>query len=361
MRIRCGRILLTVFAVAVVAVPSAVGASFGVQDDRLPHVALDGLGARLDLIAGTGARWTRVDVVWKDIAPSKPRGPASPSDPAYRWSRLDRTIVGLARRNVRPILNVYWGPEWATGREDHRWAPDRHQYAVFVVALGKRYSGTYEADGMRLPRVTHFELWNEPNLDMFFRPQWIPAGPGRWTRASPKLYAGLVRTTHHFMRRARPDALLIVGSLAPTNVSRPGGQSVGVRQFIDALVAERIPLKAASQHIYPGAAPGASRALPSEHGVQEIRRLWSRLRRNVPLYITETGYTSAYTPYRRYQVTEETQARYLPQLLRNLSQPGVPVVIWYQLEDNALWPSGLLGDGGRRKPSWNAFRAAARR
>jgi hypothetical protein len=361
MKRRGRRLQAVILGVLGIAAAPALGASFGVQDDRLAHVELDALGRRLDVIAQTGARWTRVDVVWKDIAPGRPHAPANPGDTAYRWDRLDRTIVGLARRKVRPILNVYWGPAWATRRDDYRWAPDPTQYAAFVVALGKRYSGTYDVNGVRLPRVTHFELWNEPNIDLFFRPQWLPAAGGGWEPASPRLYARLVKATHYYMRLARPDALLIVGSLAPTNISRPGGLSIGVKEFIDALVAERIPVMAASQHIYPGAAPGTSRALPSEHGVQEIRRLWSRLRRDVPLYITETGYTSAYTPYRRYQVTEKTQAQYLPQLLRNLSQRGVPVIIWYNLEDNALWPSGLLGDGGRVKPSWNAFRAAVAR
>lgn len=353
-------LLLALVATAALASPAVARTAFGIQDDRLSHWPLDTLEERLDLIADTRARWTRVDAIWKDIAPTRPGVPSDPEDPAYRWDRLDAILTGLTRRNIRPILNVYWAPPWANGgRNDARWMPNRSQYAAFVVALGRRYSGTRVVDRVRLPKVLHFELWNEPNMGLFFQPQWIRKRGGGWTMASPRLYARLVKETHAAMRRARPDALLIVGALAPTNVSRPGGQSVGVKEFIRALVKERIPLMAASQHIYPGAAPGKSRALPSEYGVQQIRRLWSPLRRDVPLYITETGYTSAYTPYRRYQVSEATQAKYLPRLLRNLSQPGVPVVIWFNLQDNFDWPGGLLADGGAAKPSWAAFRRFA--
>jgi len=33
----------------------------------------------------------------------------------------------------------------------------------------------------------------------------------------------------------------------------------------------------------------------------------------------------------------------------------VPVVIWFQLQDNPNWPGGLLFNSGARKPSYKSF------
>jgi hypothetical protein len=153
---------------------------------------------------------------------------------------------------------------------------------------------------------------------------------------------------------------VIAGALAPTSTTR-ANVSVGVEDFIRLMRPYRPPVMAASQHIYPGAPPGRSRALPSEHGIPRIRALWRSLRgRAVPLYITETGYTSAHTRYRDYRVTVRQQAAYVGPLLRGLSQPGVRMVVWYNLQDHGLWHAGLLDERGRRKPSWAAFRRAVR-
>jgi hypothetical protein len=81
------------------------------------------------------------------------------------------------------------------------------------------------------------------------------------------------------------------------------------------------------------------------------------------LYVTEAGYTTATTPYRRTRVSMGRQAAYLRQIFRTpVARSGrVPVVIWFNLQDNEFWPAGLLRRGGAAKPSLRAFRAEARR
>jgi hypothetical protein len=325
-----------------------------VQDDRLTTLSLEQLGRRAELIAATGVRWTRVDVFWDKVAPRRPRRPADPRDPRYRWDRLDATFSALASHGIWPLVSVYRSPSWATGGvRDVRRAPNRFQYAAFMVALARRYSGRFVEDGHRLPKVTHFEIWNEPNISLFLRPQWRRVH-GRWRPASPDIYARLLKAVTPRLRRARPDALVIAGALAPTNTTRPNS-SVGVRDFIQGLARRHPPVMAASQHIYPGAPPGRSRALPTAHGLPEIRALWGRMHRGVGIYVTETGYTTGPTPYHTYEVSWAQQARYLPAQFDSLSQPGVRMVVWYNLQDHALWPSGLVAESGRRKPSWAAF------
>ena len=182
---------------------------------------------------------------------------------------------------MRTILSVYSTPGWANGGRGPRWTPNPFQYAAFMVALGKRYSGRFVQEGRLLPRVTHVEIWNEPNIRFFFRPQWRRAG-GSWRPYSPTLYARLLSVTTPRLRRARPDLLVIAGVLGPTDTSRPN-VSVGVGDFIRRLAARRPPIMAVSQHVSPGAAPERARGLPSPWGLPRIRRLWDRVRPGRPV------------------------------------------------------------------------------
>src|SRR3954451_10516679 len=69
------------------------------------------------------------------------------------------------------------------------WKPKPAEFAKFMTALGKRYSGTYkdENDGHPvIPRVFVWAIGNEPNQGGWLTPQWEH---GRLT--SPRLYRSL--------------------------------------------------------------------------------------------------------------------------------------------------------------------------
>ena len=76
------------------------------------------------------------------------------------------------------------------------------------------------------------------------------------------------------------------------------------------------------------------------------------------LAITEAGYTTAATEYRKTRVTEEQQATNLRDMfdLPAVRDPRVLTVVWFNLQDNAAWPAGLLREDGSEKPSWDVFR-----
>ncbi len=77
------------------------------------------------------------------------------------------------------------------------------------------------------------------------------------------------------------------------------------------------------------------------------------------MFITEAGYTTAPTPYRKVSVTEDEQARRLTAIFDLPLDPRqVPVIVWFNLQDNPAWPAGLLREDGAKKPSYAAFQAA---
>src|SRR5512134_2522687 len=192
-------ILIAAAALLAVGAPGALGAAedalppgltVALQDDHLAVTPEPGIEGRLDLLSSTGVRVTRVDVLWNEVAPSRPADGADPDDQAYRWSRYDQVADGLLRRGIAAIFNVYRTASWANGGRGYQWAPDERDYAAFMTALARRYDGaTPDRDGRPHGPVEMFQAWNEPNLARFLRPQWRTDDDGGHTAVSPGIYA----------------------------------------------------------------------------------------------------------------------------------------------------------------------------
>lgn len=363
---------LAVVLLALVAVVGAVmltgddtvepaGAVVAVQDDHLPVDPIETIPARLDLIGDTGVTTTRVDLHWASIAPSEPADPRDPSDPAYDWARADLIILGLAERGITPIVSTFYTPPWASGGRSepgvvpNTLAPDPEAYADFMAALATRYSGeTTSPGGDALPEVRHFELWNEPNLAGFLRPQFEGGEP-----VALDAYAEMVKAAYPAVKEANPDAIVIAGVSGPRSSTTDTG--IGAIEWLRGLVEREIPLDAYSQHVYPAAPPlEPTTVVPSWSSLGRLLDEIDAFAPGLPLYITEAGYTTATTPFRTTAVTEEEQARYLEQIyqLPQLRTDRIRAVVWFNLQDNVNWPAGLLREDLSPKPSYERFRAA---
>ncbi|MEZ5080772.1 MAG: hypothetical protein R2878_09005 [Thermoleophilia bacterium] len=330
-----------------------------VQDDRFVNADAD-LDERLRYITGTGARATRVDVFWKDVAPERPARPADPADPAYRWTRLDAILSRLAAADIQIILDVQsarMGDRRSDDRESRGVGLQQHPtiplaYGEFMEALSRRYSGgSTTDDGEPLPDIRFYEVWNEPNLDLFYR-------PGGGTKGRLDAYAGLVRAAYPAVKRGGgSDTVVLVGAGGPR--SRTGRTGVGARDWVRGLRKRDVPLDVYSQHIYPAANPtDETPAFPAWATLPELLDEVTAWRPALKLAITEAGYTTAATEYRKTRVTEEQQATNLRDMfdLPAVRDPRVLTVVWFNLQDNAAWPAGLLREDGSEKPSWDVFR-----
>jgi hypothetical protein len=366
-------LLAALCAVIVVwLVPSAAaltlpeGLTVGVQDDQLPVAAADQLDARVDLIGATGVPVTRLDVLWNDVAPTRPAAPRDDRDPAYRWDRYDRIIDRLLAQHVAVLVTIYRTPAWAVDPaytpadppDPERWAPDPAALGDFAHALAQRY------DGARHGPVTAFEPWNEPNIPFFLRPQWArDAATGAWRPVSADLYAAMLRAAYAGIKSAQPDATVVGVSGAPNGGGGPptGPDSFGSvpnATFMRALADLQPPMDVASQHIYPALGPLQSTAFPSFTTIPALLDDLDAIRPGIPLWITEFGYMTHAPASRpaRAHVDESTQALYLDQAVQMMAaQPRVQLAIWFNMQDNAEWPGGLRREDGGAKPAWDAF------
>jgi Glycosyl hydrolases family 39 len=355
-------------AIALSAPASGFGAIAAVQDDRLAATPLDQITARLDLTQRTGARVTRIDLFWNEIALTEPANPTDPNDPAYDWKAADLKIIGMLDRGIRPIVSTYSTPLWSSGGRSvegtqyNPVAPRPGDYGKFMAAVAKRYSGAFVTGGRTIPQVRHFEVWNEPNLKSFF--QTSSGGtsiPG---------YLRLLREAYPAIKAANPAAKVIAGVGGPRSSSGEG--SLGARAWLTGIARSSAKFDDYSQHIYPFAPPRSrSEAFPGWNSIDDILAVLDERRARLNkrgvitkparLFITEAGYTTMETTFRKVRVSEAQQAQYLRQMfkLSQVNSPRVPVIVWFNVQDNFQWPGGLMREDLALKPAYSAFTALA--
>lgn len=310
----------------------------GVQDDQIAIVSADLIPSRVERIAASGVRFTRVDISWVEIAANRPANLADPNDPAYRWERSDAILDGLSARGIEPIVVFSRSPGWGNGGGGPESAPDLDAYAGFVRAFAARYDGQLHA------RVRLYEPWDEPNNPALLAPQWVDGAP-----ASPGTYAEMLRRAYSEIKAVNPQALIIGVSGAHIEASAPPAGGVSLVDFLQGLTATTPPMDAVAFHLEPQVAPNApSDAVPSFASLPRLIREIDRVAPDAPILVTRFGYA---TPPGG--LAEADQATYLTQALQRLAaNPRIRFVSWYALQDGPARASGLLRPDGSEKPAW---------
>jgi hypothetical protein len=163
-------------------------------------------------------------------------------------------------------------------------------------------------------------------------------------------------------------APLIAGVGGPR--SSDGDGSLGARTWLIGITRTGVKFDDYSQHIYPFAPPKSpSEAFPGWNSVDDILTVLDERRARLKkrgvitkparLFITEAGYTTKKTNFRKVKVSEAQQALYLRQIFKlpQVNSPRVPVIMWFNLQDNIDWPGGLMREDLSLKPAYAAFTA----
>ena len=223
---------------AVLALPAPAPAapymvSLMQDDDELVYTDSAGRGAALDRMKSLGVEAVRVTMLWEAIAPNitakhKPRGfnGAKPGDyPDFAWDPYDDLVRKARDRGIEVNFDPTGpGPAWAHGRTRiapaaRTWRPSPKQYAKFVRAAGRRYSGSYHDENQGrdvLPRVEWWGIWNEPNQPGWLTPQGETKHGVGDIAAAPRIYRNLlVAGARALLRTGHGDDLVLIAELAP--------------------------------------------------------------------------------------------------------------------------------------------------
>jgi len=208
------------------------------DDDRLLYRSDATRVMTLETMKKLGVQAVRVTVLWNAVAGQARTTPARrrtfradqpDTYPRGSWDRFDDLDEEATHLGISVYFDVTGpGPPWTRQQpvthDKHAakpWKPKPSDFYSFMVAVGRRYSGTAkDRAGRPIPRVGMWSIWNEPNQGGWLTPQWERVG-GQLIPESPILY----RSLYLYGRKALDASghgsdFIMAGETAPIGVSR---------------------------------------------------------------------------------------------------------------------------------------------
>jgi len=298
------------FALCVIVANTACtcDAAIGEALEPLPNLTVpNGFGVNvhfrgwprdLDLIADAGIKFIRMDLTWEAVERKK-------GVYEFEKSGYDALTKGCSKRGIRILYildysNRLYESDFSVCT-DH----GRRAFAAFAEAAAARYSG----------KAILWEVWNEPNIKQFWRPQ-----------PSIDNYCKLVEATADRLKKADPSGLVV----APATSTIPFSWledcfKRGLLKWIGALTV----------HPYRPQAPET--VIKDYARLRELIKRYSPQGKQMPIISGEWGYSLI--NWDKTRLSEQRQAQYLVRMfLVNLYQ-GIPVSIWYDWKDDGTNPN----------------------
>ena len=303
------------------------------------------------------------------VATRRPFNPTDPNDAAYNWAPYDRVVQLASAYHLQVLFSILDTPGWANGGAGKNHAPrDMSDLQSFALAAATRYSGTWTStSGVRLPEVTLWAAWNEPNNPVFLTPQYKRVG-GKWVVQSAIDYAKICEAVYAGVHAARVSADKVAcGLTAPRGNNNPtqARASVSPLDFLKAVHAAGLKhFDAWAHHPYyvsPTETPSSKPRSATTVTLGNIQVLIDQVTRyygSKPIWITEYGWQTN-PPDKYYGVSLAKQAAYLTQAFAIARKnPRIELMLWFLLKDEpnlAGWQSGLETTTGQKKPAFSAF------
>ncbi|MCB8914435.1 MAG: hypothetical protein H6532_01180 [Thermoleophilales bacterium] len=344
-----------------------------------------------DRIKAAGGDMVRVLIYWRNVAPSKMPSswdPANPADSHYDWSEYDRQVERAREAGLEPLVELYSAPDWAErckvkDPDSYKGIcdPNPNDFSRFATAAAKRYSGNFQG----LPRVRYWEPWNEPNLSVFFQPQFR-----KGKKVSPALYRELLNRFAGAVQGVNRSNMVIGGGLAPNGVKGSIGPMDFTRRVLCMQGRKKPKVKRGcggrgrfdiwATNPFTTGGPTHKSADPDSVALGDLpglRKLINASKRSgkvvsrkksIPLWVTEFSWDSKpsdpgglpmriltrWTSEAMYRAWKAGVSRFMWLTLRDWPRPeGVP---WNQTIDSGLYFRGATIEKDRPKPNLQAFR-----
>ena len=275
------------------AAPLAPADGYGFGQGVAPVIySFEDTNRELDAVAQTSASWLRVFVDWSNI--EKTRG-------QFDWGWLDNVVNNARARNLNVLGVIAYTPQWARPQGPGMliWTSppaNAADFAGFASTVAQRYGD----------RISNWEIWNEPNLPLFFGFTGRPA----------EHYTELLKAAYPAIKAAQPGSTVIAAGLSRLNGkdSPPGFlqqmYALGAGGFFDAA--------AAHPYLFPGGL-----AADSRNGWSDVGRMHDVMAANgdggKKIWMTEIGAPTSDTSE---GVSQQEQAKQITDVLAASAQTG---------------------------------------
>lgn len=309
--------------------------------------------ADLARMAEGGIGSYRLSLGWPSIEASKG---------TYDWAPVDALVTSLARHGIQPRPSLIGTPSFYA--EEPTIGPTVSEealdgWASFVRAAARRYGpgGKFwtelaEAEPEVAPTpVRSWEIWNEPNSSLFWKPQ-----------PDPPDYATLLERSASALRSVDPDARIVTGGIFATPQSEGAIVSYDfIEGVYDALGEEGALIDSIGIHPY-GADVGE--VIDQLDGTREAI---DDSGGDAGISVTEIGWGSDPDVPNYLAKSRQQQAKLLSdtfeKLLRGRRRWGLDGVAWFTWRDSTepvgecVWceTAGLVDSDRDTKPAWRAF------
>ena len=343
-----------------------------------------------------GVDYVRVTVLWSVVAEraksTKTRrrrfDPRKPSTyPIRNWDRYDRLVRAARTLGIGVYFNVTPpGPPWSRGKAPRglrgvirrAWKPKPGEFAKFVEAVGRRFSGRYRDEndnGEIIPRVAFWSLLNEPGQAGWLAPQYERGqmrSPGLARELFLRGRAALDRTGHG-------RDVILFGETSPFGSSNRNTTSpIGPKRFFRAflcqsrrgykcdLFAKYGPIRATGiahhpytknvsplqRHSHPDSITMANASDLAEL-VDVLATRTRNVQRGLPVYMTEFGFeTNPPDPFSGVPIARQAEWNQLGEFLAYMN-PRVASQTQFLLRDVAPVASARRGT----KPYWFTYQS----
>ena len=369
-------VLRLAFAALVVAAFLACGSAragtgmfVGATEDNVKSVDPVAAKSKMDMAALAGLDTVRMSVTWEQ---------GDDQIDATDEAILRNASAAAQLDGVRLIVSIY--------PQDWRSAPltsgDRAEFASFAASIAKE-----------LPAIRDFIVGNEPNLNLFWMPQFGMGGKDLAARS----YELLLARTYDALKLVSDDVNVIGGALASHGQDKPGSlrPTHSPTAFIKDLGAAYRTTKrsrpimdmfAIHPYLIPSKLPPTfAHPLTTTIGVADYSKLVKLLTtafrgtaqrgETLPIVYDEFGYQSQIPQPLRFvynhlgtraaadAIPESLQAKYYSQAFALAAcQPTVAGMLIFHVVDERdarAWQSGLYYGNGRAKTSLAKVRSAA--
>jgi hypothetical protein len=322
----------------------------------LTYMNQEELNSYFDQLNKLGVTWVRWDLDWSQIQ--------SEGENAYDWTGPDRVAKTALKYRVNSLGIIAYTPTWARQllcKESDKCAPAKPEaFGKFAGEVAARY---------KTQGIKYWEIWNEPNIDQF----WKPA-------PDVSSYSTLLKASYKEIKKNNPNAFVLSGGLASAINDRT--ESISMDTFINNLykIDTTKDFDAISIHPYSfPLTPSYQSTWNSWQQIYPIRRIMILNGDDKKLiWITEFGTPtggpgSARTTlqtdtfiYGQDYMTEDSQSTIAHDALNLVSgmRQWIGPFFWYSLKDSGTSKDtpenfyGLLRYDGSKKPAYQVFQSA---